>query len=114
MSGPDHGPKSQQRRPLLIDARRYGDPAPIAHITLSGELDTASADELDGVIRDAEGSEVELIVLDLSDVSFMDSTGLNLLLEAKRRNDARLYYIPSCHDSVTRLLQVTGTLAMVD
>jgi anti-anti-sigma factor len=114
MPGPDLGSRPQVRGALLIDACRHGDFVPIAHIALSGELDMASADELDAVIRQAEETEVERIVVDLSHVSFMDSTGLSLLLAAKGRNDGRLHYIPSCHDSVTRLLQVTGTLAVVD
>jgi anti-sigma B factor antagonist len=84
------------------------------YIALSGELGLASADELDAVIRNAEETDVGRIVVDLSGVSFIDSTGLGVLLRAKSRSDGRLRYIPSCHDAVTRLLQATGTLAVVD
>ena len=110
--GPDVGSPALKRRPLLINTRRYGDLA--TYIALLGELDLASADDLDAVIRDAEETDVGRIVVDLSGVSFIDSVCLNALLSAKQRSDGRLRYIPSCHDAVTRLLQVTGMLAMVD
>ena len=112
MPGPDRRSPARKRRQLLINTRRHWDLA--TDIALLGELDLASADELDGVIRDAEETDVGWIVVDLSGVSFIDSTGLSVLLKAKRRSDGRLRYIPSCHDSVTRLLQLTGTLAIVD
>jgi anti-sigma B factor antagonist len=98
------------KRPLLINTRRNGDSTAIA---LSGELDLASADELDAVIRDAEETDVARIVVDLSGVSFIDSTGLSALLGAKKRNPGRLSYIPSNHDAVTRLLELTGAIAML-
>ena len=112
MPGRNRGSPALKPKPLLINARRYADLA--TYISLLGELDAASADKLDAVIRDAEQAEVGRIVVDLSAVSFIDSTGLNVLLRAKRRSDERLRYLPSCHDSVTRLMQVTGTLAIVD
>jgi anti-sigma B factor antagonist len=111
LRGPDRR-SAAVKRPLLINTRRYGDLA--TYIALLGELDLASADELDAVIRDAEETEVGQIVVDLSGVSFLDSTGLRALLSAKMRSDGRLRYHPSCHDAVTRLLQATGTLALLD
>jgi stage II sporulation protein AA (anti-sigma F factor antagonist) len=95
----------------LINTRRDGDSTGIA---LSGELDLRSTDELDGVIRSAEERDVGRIVVDLSDVSFIDSTGLSVLLGAKKRSDGQLIFIPSKHDAVRRLLELTGTVAMFD
>jgi anti-anti-sigma factor len=93
-------------RPLLIETRHDGDSAAIA---LSGELDLGSADKLDAVIRNTEGSDIGLIVVDLSDLSFIDSSGLSVLLNAKKRSDGRLRFIASKHDAVTRLLELTET-----
>jgi anti-sigma B factor antagonist len=81
-------------------------------IAVSGELDLASADQLDRAIREAEESETGWIVIDLGDLSFMDSTGLNILLEASRRsseNGNRLRFVRSRHEQVTRLLSITET-----
>jgi anti-anti-sigma factor len=108
--GPNLGSPDLKRWPLLINTRRDGNSTAIA---LSGELDQASADELDAVIRDAEETDVGRIVVDLSGVSFVDSVGLSALLGAKKRSDGRLIYIPSNHDAVRRLLELTGTIEML-
>jgi anti-anti-sigma factor len=78
-------------------------------IVLSGELDVSVAAKLDVAIRDAEETDVGRIVVDLSAITFVDSTGLSILLAAKRRGDDRLSITPSDHDAVTRLLELTGT-----
>lgn len=82
-------------------------------ITVSGELDLASADQLDEAVRHAEESTTtRWIVVDLEDVSFLDSTGLSMLLEARKRareNGNRLRFVRSRHDQVKRLLSLTET-----
>jgi anti-sigma B factor antagonist len=81
-------------------------------IAVSGELDLASADQLDKAIRDAEQSATGWIVIDLEDLGFMDSTGLGVLLQARRRaseNGDRLRFVCSRHEQVTRLLSLTDT-----
>lgn len=50
---------------------------------LEGELDMATADDLGQIFRDAPSNET--IVLDFSEVSFMDSSGLRVLLEGAGR-----------------------------
>jgi anti-sigma B factor antagonist len=81
-------------------------------IAVSGEVDLASADQLDKAIRDAEQSATGWIVIDLEDLRFLDSTGLGVLLQARRRateNGDRLRFICSRHEQVTRLLSITDT-----
>jgi anti-sigma B factor antagonist len=85
-------------------------------IAVSGELDLASTDQLDKAIRDAEQSATGWIVIDLDDVSFLDSTALNVLLQARRRateNGDRLRFVRSRHEQVTRLLSITDTEEML-
>jgi anti-anti-sigma factor len=48
---------------------------------LKGELDMATAGDLSEVLRTASG-RADPMVLDLSEVSFMDSSGLRALLDA--------------------------------
>jgi anti-anti-sigma factor len=84
-------------------------------IAVSGELDLASADQLDRAIRDAEQIATGWIVIDLEDLSFLDSTGLGVLLQARRRateNGDRLRFVRSRHEQVTRLLTITDTKEM--
>jgi anti-sigma B factor antagonist len=97
--------------PLEIETARNGDAVVVA---LSGDLDIAGIDALERVFLAAEETEIGRIVIDLTDLSFIDSTGLNTLLQFKRRQDGRLSFIPSRHDSVTRLLALTGTAEMLN
>jgi anti-sigma B factor antagonist len=50
------------------------------------------------------------VVVDVSGVEFMDSTGLQMLIEAHRR-DAR-FALGGHSDAVERLLELTGTAAL--
>jgi anti-anti-sigma factor len=67
-----------------LDVRRVDD---VTVVALSGELDIAAADDLDVVFR--EVPDEQRAVLDLSEVDFMDSSGLAVVLrESMRRRDA--------------------------
>ena len=54
-------------------------------VAVSGEIDIASAPRLITGLNDAVGNCDLPVIVDLSDVAFMDSTGLALLLNAHRR-----------------------------
>lgn len=80
------------------------------HVTVTGEVDSASAPvlrrELDAVL-DARPAE---IVLDLRGVGFLDSAGLSVLAAAHRRagaEDVRLRVV-AYGRAVKRPLQITG------
>jgi anti-sigma B factor antagonist len=53
-------------------------------ITLSGELDIASAQMLEATLADACGEGAEQIVLDMAGIDFMDSMGLNAILRGQK------------------------------
>ena len=62
-------------------------------VRVSGELDMDTRPELHGVLQGAVDGGARQIVLDLSDVPFMDSSGLGLLvdvLKALRHRGGRL------------------------
>ena len=90
---------------FAITSRRSGD---LVIIAISGELDLAKSDQLEEAIRDAEKEDCKTIFLDLREVSFIDSMGLSVLMEARRRSD-RIRIVPSKHDAVTRLVALTST-----
>ena len=111
---PDTPHEGQQAvDPLFaIKSRREGDATIIA---VSGELDLAAADQLDTAIRDAEKAATGSTVIDLEDLSFMDSTVLTVLLQARSRardKGNRLRFVLSRHDQVKRILSVTGATRM--
>jgi len=51
----------------------------------SGDLDIASVDEFRKELDDATLESEETLIVDLSDVGFMDSTGLRVILETNER-----------------------------
>ena len=84
-----------------------GDPYLIA---LEGELDSSNAEAVETEFTLAEESAAKRIVLNLSRLAFIDSTGLRMLVMAKRRSDAdadRLRIRPG-KDQVTRVMALTG------
>jgi anti-sigma B factor antagonist len=54
-------------------------------LLVEGELDIATAPRLIGVLNRAVQEALRSLVVDLSAVAFMDSTGLALLINAHRR-----------------------------
>lgn len=67
---------------LRIESRRDGD---VLMVALSGELDLASAPDLERELRVGEETSPGRLVIDLSGLGFMDSTGLQALLRARER-----------------------------
>ena len=78
-------------------------------VTLSGEIDLGSApavwDALQPALEDAKR-----VVVDLSDVRFIDSTGLSVLVRAHRRlsHNGGILVVRSPSEMAGRVLRVTG------
>jgi anti-sigma B factor antagonist len=80
-------------------------------LLLSGELDLAVAAELETTILGLCGEGVSAIELDLSRLTFMDSTGLRAVLRAQvlcAEHGYDFLVIPGS-GQVQRLLELTGT-----
>jgi anti-sigma B factor antagonist len=79
-------------------------------IEVAGELDLASAPALEDELTQAESSEVELVILDLRELEFIDSTGLGLLVKAHRRAEetGQRFAVVKGSSQVQRLLDVAG------
>ena len=80
-------------------------------IVVGGELDLASCTALELELAAAEKSDATRIVLDLSELTFIDSTGVALLVNAIRhsqQNADRLRIKPSGAIGVQRILEMTG------
>ena len=54
-------------------------------ITVSGEVDLATSPELDNAIISAIESGTSSVAIDLTDVSFMDSSGLGVIVRGLKR-----------------------------
>jgi anti-sigma B factor antagonist len=79
------------------------------HVVLTGELDISTAQRLEDDLRRIEADQPALIVLDLQQLSFMDSTGLRLLITAdtRARADGRKLAIVKGSDMVQRVMRLT-------
>ena len=88
-------------------------------LTLGGELDLAACPALDEELDKALGSDAALVLVDMRELDFMDSTGLSALVRAHQRaeqNGQRFVLVNGSHQ-VQRLLSLTGIaerLTLVD
>ena len=73
--------------------------------TVRGECDIASAGDIEDWLA---SFETQTIGVDLSGVTFIDSSGLKAFLNARKRNPNLHVVEPSA--LVVRLLEITGTL----
>jgi anti-sigma B factor antagonist len=79
-------------------------------ISVSGELDLASSPALEEELERVAQSDAQLVVVDLRNLEFMDSTGLSVLVRAHQRaeeNHRRLGLVNGSQQ-VQRLLTLTG------
>ena len=79
-------------------------------IGVSGELDLASSPALERELERGAAAQAELVIVDLRDLEFMDSTGLSVLVRAHQRaveNDQRFGVVRG-PQQVQRLLSLTG------
>lgn len=83
---------------------------------LFGELDLSTVVELRDELRTAEASHPELLVLDLTELEFMDSMGLGVLLGAVRRArlEQRRLVVVQGPKQIESLLRLTGVDKMLD
>jgi anti-sigma B factor antagonist len=93
-------------RVLVIEGNK------VVAMSLVGELDIATAPRLESELRSVEGGRPSVLVIDLRQLSFIDSTGLRLLIgaDARAREDGRRMAFVAGPGSVHRVFQ----LALLD
>jgi anti-anti-sigma factor len=92
---------------LGVDVRREQDRVVLE---LHGELDLAGAPLLQEAIDRAEEQEPEMLVIDLEDLAFIDSSGLRVILSAHERAKERghVFALTRGSEQVQRLLAIAG------
>ena len=80
------------------------------YVAPSGELDIATVELLERALLEVEQADSARIVLDLSGLSFIDSTGLRLLLDVNERcgGAADRLRVIAGSPAVERLLDIVG------
>ncbi len=82
-----------------------------ATVVVSGEVDLSSAPIVENAIYDAVAADgVDAVVVDLSAVRFLDSSGIALLLKGRRQADENgvSYQVTGAHGTVRRVLELSG------
>lgn len=81
----------------------------MVHLALRGELDLSTVDKLQSELRRLEAASPPLLVLDLSKLTFLDSTGLRCVLTAdeRARESGRRLVIVRGPEPVQRVFEIT-------
>ena len=69
---------------MTIDVERLGGDPPVTVVALAGELDASNYEQVIDVVRNAYADGSRGLVLDLSDLTFMASSGLFAMHSAVR------------------------------
>ncbi|MFC0509093.1 STAS domain-containing protein [Micromonospora costi] len=79
-------------------------------VAARGEVDLSTADDLSRAIEDAVAGPATTVTVDLGDVTFLDSAGINVLLRGRRLADERgtSYHVTNARGMVGQLLRMTG------
>jgi anti-anti-sigma factor len=79
-------------------------------IQLRGELDLANADAVEAALDEALGEGDGHVIVDMTELAFIDSTGIALLVAALNRDSGggRLRFVNSRAPAVTKVLEMTG------
>jgi anti-sigma B factor antagonist len=104
MSQPDGAQRPDLPEPFEVEVRP--DHARVFVIP-RGELDMASTDKVADSIDALVGNGVAEIVLDLRELTFMDSAGVRLVVQQTRSPDRRVSIIDG-NEPVARLFDLTG------
>jgi len=88
-------------------------------IGVTGELDLASSPALEQELESGTASRAEVVIVDLRQLEFMDSTGLSVLVRAHQRatDNGQRFAVVQGPQQVQRLLSLTGVadrLTLVD
>lgn len=81
---------------------------------LSGSLDLATAPTVRAALLDAIDKSHHNLIVDLSQLEFLDSTGLGVLISAHRRTAERngTFRLVISDGAISRLLNITGLIAV--
>jgi len=78
-------------------------------VKLGGELDLYNAPQVRDALREACSDSPQRVVVDLSEVEFIDSTALGVLIEARTRIDNRRAFLLAAPGLETRrALEISG------
>ena len=103
----DRQPQTDPESGLQIDRRDLVRQTTV--VAVAGELDLSSAPQLKWALEDVEADGERHLVVDLSEVSFIDSTALGVLVGAQRALQPGMRLAIVCaEETVRRIFELTG------
>jgi anti-sigma B factor antagonist len=112
MSPEQRFPGKLDRRPqsrLSVAAHRAGDTGDVEVLALAGDIDMANGPQMRGEIRRCLEERPAVLVVDLSAVTFLNSTALTVLVEADRAAAAHIELrVVASNRIVLRPIQITA------
>jgi anti-sigma B factor antagonist len=97
---------------LTVGTDQRGD---VVVVSVGGELDMATAPQLQDQITDLLDRGLSRLVFDLTEVSFCDSTGLSVFVRAKNSTDEAggVVRLAAPQRGVRRILEVSGLVEVL-
>jgi anti-sigma B factor antagonist len=88
----------------------------VASIALRGELDMGTVPDLEDCLAPLESNGFSAIMLDLRELTFMNSTALGALVRARDRAtmDGHRLILVGARPSARRVFELTGTESLLD
>lgn len=85
-------------------------------VSVAGELDVATTPQLRNHLTEALGEGCPTVVMDLTGVTFVDSTALGVLIEASKRCDANggTLRIAIAEPRILKVFEITGLTELFD
>jgi anti-anti-sigma factor len=104
-----------QAQPFRIHQERTGEGS--VTVRLSGEFDMAGCQDFEAAMRALSGNRPRELVIDIADLTFIDSSGIRALIESKHRAEneglALLVRVPE-KGQVRQVLELTGVDGLLD
>lgn len=91
---------------LQIDAHEHDG---FAHVVLTGELDLSTIEKVEQELARVEGTGPATVALDLSRLTFLDSSGLRVIVSADKRarRENRRFVVVRGPESIQRVFSIT-------
>lgn len=93
----------------LLEIDAHGHDGGVMHLVLSGELDLSTVEKVEHELERIEEQKPPVVALDLSRVTFLDSSGLRVIVSADQRaeREQRRFVVVRGPDTVQRVFSIT-------
>lgn len=98
---------------LTIASEREGD-SPITVLRLAGRLDASTVGQLERAMADAQAAGIRAIVIDMSRLTYVSSSGLRVLLSGRSaiRKKGGDFFLCALSESVREVFDMVGFSAI--